>query len=363
MKKIFVMNLGGSSSKVAIFYNKELKYEKTIRHSNKDMSKYRYNQEQVDYRLRLIQEWFAEIGFSVEDLSAISLRGGGLPFKETKKGGTYLIDKGFRDIILDEYDKNNRFHHGVYISLPIALELLKDNSHINIYVTDPPTVTELLPVAKIAGHPKFERRAVFHALNQKAVGRKIAEKYNKKYDDLKLIVTHMGAGISIGVHQNGRIIDVNNNSTGDGPMAPVRAGQLPMGQLVELCFSGEYNQEEILLMIRGQSGVQAYLGTSDMREVEQMIKDGNKEAKLIWDAVVYQVAKEIGSAFAVLNGEVDYLIFTGGIAYSEKMIFDLTEKIGSFGKVEIVPGEFENEGLALGALRVLNNEEEAILSE
>lgn len=359
MNKIFVMNLGGSSSKIALFVDEELKAEKTIRHSNEEMKTYQTNKEQTEYRHRLIVEWLDEIGVSPSELTAISLRGGALPHTLTKVGGTYLIDEEFQKAILEDYHEDVRFFHGIKLALPIALKLIEQNK-IPIFVTDPPTVTEFIPVAKIAGHPKFERRAVFHALNQKAVARKVAEKYQKDYKELRLIVTHLGAGISVATHLNGRIIDANNNTTGDGPMSPTRAGQLPMGQLIEACFSGDYTHEEILLMTRGNAGVQAYLDTADMREVEKMIESGDEQAELVYDAMIYQVAKEIGSAFAVLEGKVDYLIFTGGIAHSKRMMDGLHRMVGSFGKFEIVPGEFENEGLALGALRVLRNEEEAV---
>ena len=362
MEKIFVMNLGGSSSKIAVFYDEELKHEKTFRHSSEEMRKHATNDEQVNYRYQLMEEWLEEIGEPASEFTAIAVRAGGLPHTVTKAGGTYLIDDGFRKIILDNYEKDAQFFHGIHVSLPIALKMI-NGQDTKIFVTDPPTVTEFLPVAKVAGHPKFERRAVFHALNQKAAARKVADKYQVPYGSLNMIVTHLGAGISVAAHKNGKVIDVNNNTTGDGPMAPTRAGQLPMGQLVETCFSGEYTKEEVMLMVRGKTGVEEYLGTADMRDVEKMIEDGNEEAKLIRDAMIYQVAKEIGSLFAVFEGKVDYLVFTGGMAHSKTIMDELIRMVGSFGKVEIVPGEYENEGLALGALRVLRNEEQAILSK
>lgn len=360
LEKILVINLGGTSSKVAIYFDDTVHQEKTIRHGQEELRDLFTNKEQIDYRTVMIQNWFEEINFDVSDLTAIGVRGGNLPSELSKSGGTYVIDEFLLEQIGKQYNENAQFYHGVVIGLPIALNLSKGKKDIGIYVTDPPTVNELEPVAKIAGHPGFERIPVFHALNQRAVARRAAADLHQTYEDSRLIVVHLGAGISVGVHKGGRVIDVNNVTRGDGPMAPNRAGQLPMSQLIEAAYKSECTLEEAQLKLRLGGGVKSYLGTDDMREVEKMIEDGDTYAELIWEALVYQVAKEIGSCITVLDGEVDAICYTGGMAYSEKLITALNKKVDKLAPVRLYAGEFENEGLALGALRVIRQEEKPV---
>lgn len=360
MEKILVINLGGTSSKVAIYFDDTLHEEKTIRHEKEELANLFSNKEQIDYRTEMILNWLQEIDFQVTDLTAIGVRGGNLPSHLSKSGGTYVIDQHLQALIFKEYDENAQFYHGVVIGLPIALKLTQGNEDIGIYVTDPPTVNELEPVAKIAGHPDFERIPVFHALNQRAVARRVAADMEKTYEEARLIIVHLGAGISVGVHRDGRVIDVNNVTRGDGPMAPNRAGQLPMSQLIEAVYKSNCTLEEAQLKLRLGGGVKAYLGTDDMREVEKMIASGDDYAELIWEALVYQVAKEIGSCVTVLDGEVDAICFTGGMAYSEKLIKALNKKVDKLAPTKLYAGEFENEGLALGALRVIRGEESPV---
>lgn len=360
MEKILVINLGGTSSKVAIYFDETLHAEKTIRHEKEELADLFTNKEQIDYRTEMINQWLGEIKFDVTSLTAIGVRGGNLPSELSKNGGTYVIDKKLQQQIFENYDENAQFYHGVVIGVPIALKLINGNEKIGIYVTDPPTVNELEPVAKIAGHPDFERIPVFHALNQRAVARRFASEMNKSYEEMRLIVVHLGAGISVGAHRGGRVIDVNNVTRGDGPMAPNRAGQLPMSQLIEAVYKSECTLEEAQLKLRLGGGVKAYLGTDDMRKVEEMIASGDEYAELIWEALVYQVAKEIGSCFTVLDGEVDAICYTGGMAFSDKLIKALNKKVDKLAPIKHYPGEFENEGLALGALRVIRGEEKPV---
>ena len=360
MEKILVINLGGTSSKVALYFDDTLHQEKTIRHEKEELADLFTNKEQVDYRTKMIENWLADISFDKKDLTAIGVRGGNLPSDISKSGGTYVIDKQLQALIFANYDEKAQFYHGVVIGVPIALKLSESRESIGIYVTDPPTVNELEPVAKIAGHPDFERIPVFHALNQRAVARRVALEMNKSYEEARLIVVHLGAGISVGVHRDGRVIDVNNVTRGDGPMAPNRAGQLPMSQLIEAVYKGNCTLEEAQLKLRLGGGVKAYLGTDDMREVEKMINSGDEYAELIWEALVYQVAKEIGSCFTVLDGEIDAICYTGGMAYSEKLITALNKKVDKLAPIKLYAGEFENEGLALGALRVIRGEEKPV---
>lgn len=216
---------------------------------------------------------------------------------------------------------------------------------------------ELKPIARISGLPTIERKSIFHALNQKAVARKTAASFGKRYEDLNMIITHMGGGITIGVHEKGKVIDVNNGLHGEGPFSPERAGTLPTGDLVNLCFSGEYSQEEMLKRIIGEGGLAGYLGTTDAVKVERMIEAGDERAALIYEAMCYQIAKEIGAASAVLKGAVDVIVLTGGLAYSKQITSSIRGHIDWISDVVVYPGENELQSLAEGALRILKEEE------
>jgi butyrate kinase len=229
--------------------------------------------------------------------------------------------------------------------------------NIPSYIVDPVVVDEMEPIARISGLSKIERVSIFHALNQKAVARRVAKELGKKYEDMNLIVTHMGGGITVGAHKKGRVIDVNNGLHGEGPFSPERAGTVPIGDLVSLCFSGQYYREEITKMLVGQGGLVGYLGTNDAVKVEKMIEAGDEKAKLVYSAMAYQVAKEIGAASAVLNGKVDAIIITGGLAYGKGFVKEISDRISWIADVIVQPGEDELQALAEGALRVLRGEE------
>jgi butyrate kinase len=218
-------------------------------------------------------------------------------------------------------------------------------------------VDELEPIARISGFPLIERKSIFHALNQKAVARRVAKELGKTYEEVNLIITHMGGGTTVGVHKNGRVIDVNNGLHGDGPFSPERPGTVPAGDLIDLCYSGEYSRDEIMKMFVEQGGLMGYLGTKDALKVEEMVKNGDEKAKLIYDAMAYQVAKEIGSASAVLAGRVDAIVLTGTLAYGSRLVRSIIDQINWIADVIVYPGEDELLALAEGALRVLRNEE------
>lgn len=227
------------------------------------------------------------------------------------------------------------------------------------FIVDPVVVDEMQDVARISGLKEIERKSIFHALNQKAVARKYAKSIDRKYEDLNLIVAHLGGGVSVGTHEKGRVIDVPNALDGEGPFSPERAGSLPVGDIVNICFSGEYTKEEVKKMLKGNGGIVSYLNTNDAREVEERIKDGDQYAKLIYYAMAYQVAKEIGASAAVLKGKVDGIIITGGIAYDKLFTSWIEERVSFIGPVIVYPGEDELTALAEGGLRVLRGEEEA----
>ena len=234
-----------------------------------------------------------------------------------------------------------------------------DQVGIPSFIVDPVVVDELTDVARISGMPELPRRSIFHALNQKAVARRYAKEQGVKYEDVNLIVIHLGGGVSVGAHQKGQIIDVNNILDGEGAFSPERAGTVPVGDLIKLCFSGKYTQQEIYKKICGKGGYNAYLGTNDQRDVEKMVAEGNEYAKVVMDAFFYQLAKDAGAMAAVLHGKVDQIILTGGIAYSKITVAKFQESIGWIAPITVYPGEDELLALAQGALRVLNGEEAA----
>jgi butyrate kinase len=227
------------------------------------------------------------------------------------------------------------------------------------FIVDPVVVDELGPLARYSGLPELERRSVFHALNQKSVARRAAAEIGKPYDQCRLIIAHMGGGISVGAHDLGRVIDVNNALDGDGPFSPERAGSLPAGELVRLYYSGRYDQNTLLKMITGRGGLVAHLGTNDLREVECRIAEGDKRAALVFEAMAYHISKEIGACAAVLGGLAEAVILTGGLAYSEKFTSLIVSRVSFIAPVKIYPGEDEMKALADGAFRVLKGEEEA----
>ncbi|RLD13437.1 MAG: butyrate kinase, partial [Caldiserica bacterium] len=234
---------------------------------------------------------------------------------------------------------------------------------IPAFIVDPVVVDEMDDLARISGLPEIERKSIFHALNQKSVARKAASDLGKRYEDVNFIVVHLGGGISIGAHRRGRVVDVNNALNGDGPFAPEKAGGLPTQALVDMCFSGKFTLEEMLKKLAGKGGLVSHLGTNDARKVEKMIEEGDEHAKLIYEAMAYQIAKTIGEMATVLKGDVDAIILTGGLAYSKMLTAWVKERVSFIAPVKIYPGENEMEALALGALRVLRGEEKAKIYE
>jgi butyrate kinase len=241
----------------------------------------------------------------------------------------------------------------------IADDIAKSISEAKAYIADPVVVDELDEIARVSGHPAFERVSIFHALNQKAVARIYANGIGKKYEDLNLIIAHLGGGISVGAHRKGRVVDVNNALDGDGPFSPERSGTLPVGALAKACFSGKYTLDEIKKMICGKGGYVAYLDTNDAYLVEKAVDSGDQKAALIQEAMAYQVAKEIGAMSTVLRGEVDAIILTGGIAYGKPFVDAVSKRVQHLGSIYVHPGEGEMEALAMNGLLVANGEVKA----
>jgi len=349
--RVLAINPGSTSTKIAVFDNEEQIFEKTLRHSTDEICKFEKIADQFEFRKAVIEEALAEGGIEIKSLSAVVGRGGLL---KPIAGGTYKVSpEMMEDLkvgVLGEHASNL----GGLIANEIAAE-----AGVEAFIVDPVVVDEMNDVARISGMPEIDRISIFHALNQKAVARRAAAEMGKKYDEVNVVVAHLGGGVSVGAHEKGRVIDVNNALDGEGPFSPERAGGLPVGDVVKLCFSGKVTLDEMKKKIKGNGGLVAYLGTNDARDVEKMIEEGNEKAKVIYEAMAYQTAKEIGACAAVLKGSVDAVVLTGGIAYSKFITSYISERVSFIAPVKIYPGEDEMIALAEGGLRVLRGEEAA----
>lgn len=349
--KILTINPGSTSTKIAVFDNEELVFEKTLRHSSEEIGQYEKISDQFEFRKKVIEDAVIEGGVKISDLDAVVGRGGLL---KPITGGTYNVD----DEMVEDLRVGVLGEHASNLGGLIAKEI-GDSVNIPSYIVDPVVVDELNEVARISGIPEIDRKSIFHALNQKATARRASKDLNKKYEDCNFIVAHMGGGISIGAHLKGNVVDVANALDGEGPFSPERSGGLPVGDLIKMCFSGKHTQDDIKKKIKGNGGLVAYLNTNDGREVEAMIEQGNDKAKIVYEAMAYQVAKEIGACAAVLKGDIDAILLTGGIAYSKLFTSMIIDRVNFLSEVKVYPGEDEMIALAQGGLRVLNKEEKA----
>lgn len=351
--KILTINPGSTSTKVALFFNDHKVLEKNLFHPAEEINQYKDIIDQLPLREKVVSDYLKEENIIRCGLSAVVGRGGLL---RPIQGGTYRInDKMIEDLKSKEYGQ-----HAANLGAMIALDISKECG-IPAYMVNPIVVDEMSDLARISGIPEIERKSIFHALNQKAVAINYAKSIGKNYSDLNLIVVHLGGGISVGAHEKGRVVDVNNALNGDGPFSPERSGGLPVYDLVKLAYSGKYTHEEMCKKVNGSGGLVAYLGTNDARKVVENIKNGDKKSQLIYEAMAYQVAKFIGASASVLKGDIDGIIFTGGIANDDLIISYIRERIDFLtDNIIIMPGEKEMEALAEGALRVLSGEEEAL---
>lgn len=349
--KLLIINPGSTSTKIGVYEDETEILEETLRHSSEEISKFEGIFEQFNFRRDAILNILKEKNFDIKTLDAIVSRGGLLKAIE---GGTYAVNEA----MLHDLKIGVQGQHASNLGGLIASEIGK-SLDIPAFIVDPIVVDELTDVARISGIPEIERKSIFHALNQKAVAKRYAKENGKKYEELNLIVAHMGGGVSVGAHKAGKVVDVNNALDGEGPFSPERAGGLPVGDLVKMCFSGKYTLEDIEKKINGKGGFVAYLDTNDARDVIEKTVAGDKKAKLYFEAMAYQVAKEIGQCAAVLSGKVDAVILTGGIAYGKPMVKYIKEKVEFIANVVVYPGEDELLALAQGGLRILNGEEKA----
>lgn len=350
--KSLIINPGSTSTKIGVFEDETLLFEETLRHSTEEIAQYASIVDQKDFRKEIITNLLKEKDFDINSLNMVVGRGGML---KPIPGGTYAVT----DDLLEDLKIGKQGQHASNLGGILAREI-GDSIGVPSFIVDPVVVDELCDIARYSGVPELPRTSVFHALNQKAVAKRYAKETGKAYDSLNLIVVHMGGGVSVGAHENGRIIDVFNALDGDGAFSPERAGGAPVGALIKMCFSGQYTEKEVYKKFVGNGGFNAYLGTNDMRDVEKMVNDGDAKAKEIRDAFIFQVSKDMGSMAAVLKGKVDQIVVTGGIAYDKGVVAGLKERCEWIAPFTVYPGEDELLALVQGGLRVVNGEEEAM---
>ena len=348
-KKILAINPGSTSTKIAVYVNNRAIFLKNIKHGHDELKNFKNIAEQYEYRKKIVLKELEHADIDMNKIEAVVGRGGLL---RPIQSGIYEVNDQMRKDLSEGFLGEHASNLGGLIADDIAksLPMAKD------FIADPVVVDEFEDVARVSGHPKFKRYSIFHALNQKAVARSYSRLLDHKYEELNLIIAHLGGGISVGAHRKGRVIDVNQALDGDGPFSPERSGTLPAGDLATMCFSGEYTSDEIHKMISGEGGYVAYFNTNSAYEVELMVYDGNEKAKLVQDAMSYQIAKEIGSMATVLKGEVDAIILTGGIAHNPMVVEYIKKMVSFIGPVVIYPGEDEMHALAMNGLMVLKGQ-------
>ncbi len=349
---IFTVNPGATSTKCALYQIKEKSIQEVIseslNHSSEIISKFKTISSQLDYRERLVRDFINNNLPEKAKIVACAGRGGMLT---PVPSGVIKINEELVDFSL------NRpvYQHASNLGAPLAYRVAQ-TYQVEAFIVDPVSVDEFSPLARISGSPNFERFSFVHALNIRATVRKLSERLNKDFEEMKCVVAHLGAGFSIAAFVEGRIVD-NDNRMESAPFTPERAGGIPPIPLIEACFSDRYTKEEILRKLYGEGGIYAYLGTKDMKEVEKRVREGDNFATLIYDAMIYQICKEIGAMASVMNFDLDGIILTGGLARDQLLTGKITEKVKRIGKVYVYPGSNENEALALGVLRVLLGED------
>lgn len=351
MSLILAINPGSTSTKIAVYNDLEPVFIKSIQHSTEEISKFPKIADQYHFRKEAIIKTLTENSINLSELSIIVGRGGIL---KPVRSGVYEINQEMLNDLLEA----KRGEHASNLGALIADNLAKEsNNECKAFIADPVVVDELIPVARVAGHPLFRRRSVFHALNQKAIAKLHASNIKRKYEDMNLIVAHLGGGVSVGAHCKGSVIDVNNALDGDGPFSPERSGSLPTIDLAELCFSGKYTLSQLKKMLIGEGGVVAHLGTNSFNEVEKRVKAGDEQAKLISDAFAYNLSKTIGSMATVLKGKADAILLTGGIANNKELMEKVRSSVEFIAPVFVYPGEDEMGALAINGYNVLIGKE------
>lgn len=352
--KILAINPGSTSTKIAVFEDATPVMTHTIRHSVEELSRFRLVIDQLDYRRELVIKALADNAIPCE-FDAVIGRGG---LTQPIPGGVYEVN----DEMVQAMYSSPR-DHACNLGSLIAHDIASYIDGCKAFIADPGIVDEMEDIARVTGSPIMPRITTWHALNQRAIGRRFARDYSalhpdspKKYEDMNLIICHLGGGISVGAHRKGKCIDVNNAFDGEGPFSPERAGSLPSGSLIDLCYSGRYTKEELKKRISGKAGLAAHLGTVSIPEIEERIAGGDEHARLLLDAMIYQIAKSVGALAPVLYGKIDAILVTGGVAYSDYVISRLKSRVEFLAPVHVYPGEDELKALALNALGALRGE-------
>lgn len=349
MYKILAINPGSTSTKIAVYEDEKMTFSKSINHATEILAHFAQVADQEEMRTAVILDCLKIEGIELNTFSAIIGRGGMVPKVES---GAYLVN----DLMVKRLKESPMFEHASNLGAIIAFQIASEIG-VPAYIYDSVRVDELNPIARISGLKEIPRTSTSHALNSRAMAMKAAKQFDKSYQDMNFVVAHLGGGISVSAHEKGRMVEIMADD--EGPFSPERAGRVPCIGLVELCFSGKYDKNTIKKMLRGKGGLSSYLGTVDVREIEKSIDAGDEDAKLIYEAMAYQVAKGIGDLSTVLEGNVDCIVITGGIAHSERMTELIKKRVKFIAPVMILPGENEMEALAFGALRVLKGEEKA----
>lgn len=341
--KILVINPGSTSTKLAVYDENGALWKESISHPAKELAQFHHINEQYDYRRQHVKETLAKTGLT-DGFDAIVARGGIL---KPTPGGVYRIDEGIKHDLWHA-DMEHASNLGAWIADEIATEF-----QCPAYIADPVVTDELCDIARLTGVPEIPRISAFHALNSRAVSRNYAARIGKKYEELNLVVAHMGGGISVSAHHYGKVIDVNNALNGEGPFSPERAGTVPARQLVDLCFSGKYTYPEIRKMLNGRGGLFAHLGTTDVESIVRWAHAGAEKHRLVLEAMLYTIAKQIGAMHVALHGQTDAIILTGGIAFNDHCISTLREWIEGLAPIVVIPGEDEMGALAMNAIGAL----------
>lgn len=346
---IIAINPGSTSTKIGVFQELNPIFMKSIQHSQAELARFERITDQFQFRKDIILKELHDAEIRMDSIQAVVGRGGLLKPIES---GVYEVNEAMKTDLLN----NSRGEHASNLGGLIADDLARNLPKARAFIANPIVVDELDEIARISGHTVFQRISIFHALNQKAVARGHAKSVMRNYEDMNMIVVHLGGGITVGAHSKGRVIDVNNGLDGEGPFSPERAGTVPTGDLIRLCFSGKYTEKELMKMMVGQGGLVAHLGTNSAYDAEQRAINGDERAKLILSAMAYQVAKHVGAMSTVLKGEVDAILITGGIAHSKWFVNQIIERVYKIAPIHVYPGEDEMKALAFNGLRVLKGE-------
>lgn len=346
---ILVINPGSTTTKIAVFRDEAELMSRSLAYDAGELSRFSRISEQYDFRLATVRTALSEASVDVSELTIVLARGGLL---KPVSGGIYEVSSAMREDLRAGRYGEHASNLGGLIGAAIA-----ESVPCRAYVADPVVVDELDDIARVSGNPHISRRSIFHALNQKSVAYLVAKRLGRPYQSLNLIVAHLGGGISVGIHRQGRVVDVNNALEGEGPFSPERSGGVPAGALVDMCLGGRFTAQQLKRQIAGEGGLVAYLGTNDAKLILKRISEGDSKARLIYDAMAYQIAKEIGQLSTVVSGKIDAIILTGGLANESTLMDKIRDRVSFLGDVFVFPGEREMEALRDAALRVIRGEE------